>query len=322
MVLVHVSYDPKTQGFGSYQIDGRTYEDIRKTLEEYGLPGGTFYVIDNKFFLRAVNGEKQRVAPDAIYYLSTSKAQINQAIRSNNLETLRNLLNPYNVSYLNQADESFFNTATANGNAEALRILISSGLTVKPRNMIIHGAIGTCRECVKVAIEMKAGLNDVNEYGYTPLMRFVRSGSKEIIPLLIQAGADLNVQNKEGFTALYFAVRENDIETVNYLIGASANVHLKAYEGQTPLHLAISRGFKDVAWSLMNSNMDLDVKNGVGQTPLHLAAMLETSDILYFLLLKGANPNIRDNYNRTPLDYALSYGNVSGETFLRQYGAT
>jgi len=120
-------------------------------------------------------------------------------------------------SHLRQAPtelEDKLISAGANGDIDAVRILVSAG--VNP--------------------------NAEDQHGRTPLMWAAESGSTDIVKYLLSKGADVNQQNNEGDTALSWASgEEHTSEVIKVLLRAGANINLKDQRGDTAIDYAILR---------------------------------------------------------------------------------
>ena len=90
----------------------------------------------------------------------------------------------------------------------------------------INRAIQRCGhpKCIQELI-IGADVNDMDEFGLTPLMTAVKYRQGACIPILLNTGADVNVRNDSGVTALLIALTEDYYGVINVLLHAGADVN-------------------------------------------------------------------------------------------------
>lgn len=118
-------------------------------------------------------------------------------------------------------------------------------------------------------------VNEVNNYGFSPLILASYRGNREVAKYLITIVKDINYQSPEG-TALMAAVMTGDIELINLLI---------------------------------EKNTNLDATNKTGVTALMLATQFKKIDIIKLLLLHKANKLLKDDEGKTAFEYAVNTNN-------------
>jgi len=87
--------------------------------------------------------------------------------------------------------------------------------------------------------EQGADVNDVDEYGTSPLMDACILGHSEVVLLLIRRGADVNICDVRGLTALMCACihgGESGRAIVLSLLKAGANVDRVTFHGMHGMH--------------------------------------------------------------------------------------
>jgi len=87
--------------------------------------------------------------------------------------------------------------------------------------------------------EQGADVNDVDEYGESPLMDACIRGHSEVVEFLIRRGADVNICDIRGLTALMCACihgGENGRAIVLSLLKAGANVDRVTFHGMHGMH--------------------------------------------------------------------------------------
>lgn len=98
----------------------------------------------------------------------------------------------------------------------------------------LKGNVYNRRESVKDLLRKGADPNVQDEFGNTPLMREVCSGSNHDVKELLRYGADPNVHDDDGLTPLMRALCYNDVEKVKDLLKHGANIeNLKTKDGRT-----------------------------------------------------------------------------------------
>lgn len=101
-------------------------------------------------------------------------------------------------------------------------------------------------------------LDDIDEYGFTPLIETAITGQPEIAELLLQRGVDVNKADVTGRTALHWSVDNNHIELSKLLLekGADANAYTRA--GLSILVYPILRGQDSLKHLLYQHGAKLD----------------------------------------------------------------
>jgi hypothetical protein len=123
-------------------------------------------------------------------------------------------------------------------------------------------------------------VNQVNDFGFSPLILASYRGNFEVAKYLITIVNDINYQSPEG-TALMAAVMRNNTELILLLIEKKAN-------------------------------LDLTSQNGV--TALMLATQFKSIEIIKILLQNKANKLLKDNEGKTAFEYAV---NTNNETIIK-----
>merc|ERR1711959_693730 len=84
------------------------------------------------------------------------------------------------------------------------------------------------------------GVNDADEFGWTPLHRAVENGGVELLQLLLKCGADPDAVTPADSTAFHIAALHSHIEMAEALIEAdeTPNVNEENINGSTPIMAA------------------------------------------------------------------------------------
>lgn len=100
-------------------------------------------------------------------------------------------------------------------------------------------------------------INEIDEYGFRPLIEAAIVDNMDIAKLLLQQGADPNQQDVLGGTALQWAVENNNIELSKLLLSHQANPNAYNLAGQPVLVMTILRNQKTLKEILLKAGADL-----------------------------------------------------------------
>lgn len=101
-------------------------------------------------------------------------------------------------------------------------------------------------------------LDDIDEYGFTPLIESIITRQMHITKLLLDRGVDINKPDVTGRTALHWAVDNADIETLRLLLTKGANPNAYTRSGLCVLVYPILRAQADVKHLLYQYHAKLD----------------------------------------------------------------
>jgi ankyrin repeat protein len=152
------------------------------------------------------------------------------------------------------------------------------------------------REAARSLLAEKAGVNDRQSDGSTPLHWAAYWEDAEIADLLIRAGANVNAANEYGVTPLSLAVSNRNAALAEKLLAAGANPNAAQWNGETPLMTAAGAGSLDVVNVLLAHQADVNAKEPRrGQTALMWAIAARHPEIARVLIERGADVRARSH---------------------------
>ncbi|HWB99744.1 MAG TPA: ankyrin repeat domain-containing protein, partial [Bryobacteraceae bacterium] len=247
-----------------------------------------------------------------------------QAIRRNDLASLRKLLKKGDVNAPQKYRTTPLVTAASFGSLEAFQMLLDAGADVNARNDFgltpLIAAAGD-RDKVRLLLAKGADVNARSKLGRTPLMiAAATAGCSDIVELLIAKGADVTAKDGMGTTALVAATDANETASVKLLLAKGADANGANFLGLTPLMAAAGHNNLEVLKLLLARGANVHyttsqeaippVKNGrimLGSlTALHVAAPYGRPEILQALLDAGATVDAKDIRGMTPLMLAVA----------------
>src|SRR6267378_4981357 len=141
-----------------------------------------------------------------------------QAIRSNDLSTLRSLLKTSDVNLKDQKETTPLMYAAAFGSLDAMKILVEAGADVNAKNALSVSSLLWCAgdlEKVRLLVSKGADVNARSKQGQTPLLIAAsHDGASEIVKLLLNKGADASARGFMNTTTLLSATYANDTAIV------------------------------------------------------------------------------------------------------------
>lgn len=101
-------------------------------------------------------------------------------------------------------------------------------------------------------------INQIDEYGYTPLIQCAIVNSISKTRLLLQAGAQIDFPDLTGRTALHWAASNSNRALCELLLQRKANPNTYSYAGQPVLVVPLLKQHKTIYQQLFNSGADLN----------------------------------------------------------------
>ena len=114
------------------------------------------------------------------------------------------------------------------------------------------------RENVIRHLKAGADVNELDEYGYTPLIESAIANHTDIAALLIEYGANTNAHDVTGNTALHWAVENNNLDLCRLLLKNNANPNAYSNYGQPALINPILRDQYDLKKLLTKYGADMN----------------------------------------------------------------
>lgn len=241
-----------------------------------------------------------------------------QAIRNDDLSTLRGLVKASTVNSKDQRESTPLMYAAAYGSIDAMKMLIGAGADVNAKNSFGATALMWCvndMAKVRLLLDKGANVNTRSKQGRTPLMiASAGDGNSDVVKLLVDKGADISVKDNSNSTALLEAVDANDNATIRLLIEKGADVNARNKSGDTALMIASSYGNVEIMRTLLSKGADVNavsaaetdhVKNGAialgNFTALGYCVSYGGREAVKILLDAGAKVNVQDVRGMTPL---------------------
>jgi ankyrin repeat protein len=168
-------------------------------------------------------------------------------------------------------------------------------------------------ESAKLLVEKGANVNQVTEYGWSPLLTATNNRHYRLAQYLVERGADVNLANKGNWTPLYLATDNRNIEGgdfpvpkadidhldyIKFLLEHGANPNTRAKDN------TLTRTIFTMQWFLES-----------GATPFVRAAQSGDIELLKLLVKHGADPQIKTEFGDTALTAAAGIGWVEGVTY-------
>lgn len=172
----------------------------------------------------------------------------------------------------------------------------------------------------ELLIKYGAYINLQHSYGYTPLMKIIRSRTPNIklIKLFLKLGAYVNIQTKNSRrTPLMLAITP---EIIKLLLEHKSNTYIKCKLGYTAFHYAAERGCLE-SMKYLRENININQKTNNGLTPLYLATAQEHISCLKYLITEKADIEARTILGNTALFYACKNGRLHALKLLLKHKA-
>ncbi len=160
--------------------------------------------------------------------------ELNNAIRSKNLEEVTKLLNILNT-IPNNLSEHPIHIAARVGEIEIFKLVLEKSnideATVSKKTPLIISLMFQHSNIAELLIEAGANVNTQDSDGKTPLIIATHHAQESTIELLLSKGANVNTQDDYGKSAFHYALDgEQSISIIEKMIESGAIIDDKAFE--------------------------------------------------------------------------------------------
>ncbi len=178
---------------------------------------------------------------------------------------------------------------------------------------LVYAALADDLDSVKALLAAGADINQVTDYGWSPLLVATQNRYYKLATFLIDHGADVNLANKGGWTPLYLATDNRNIESGDYPVRKGDMDHLDFIKLLLDKGANVNARMKDTTETrTVFTNQWLDEN---GATAFLRASQSGDLVLMKLLLAHGADPKIDTALHVTALQVAAGIGWVEGITY-------
>ncbi len=170
-------------------------------------------------------------------------------------------------------------------------------------------------ESAKVLLDAGADVNQITEYGWTPLLTATNNRHYKLARYLIERGANPNIANKGGWTPLYLATDNRNIEGGDYPVPKPDLDHLQFIKVLLDHDADPNARAKDN--TLTRTIFTMQWFYEAGATPFIRAAQSSDTALMQLLLDYGADPFMVSDNGDSALTACGGIGWVEGVTYER-----
>ena len=170
-------------------------------------------------------------------------------------------------------------------------------------------------ESAKALLDGKADVNQLTEYGWTPLLTAINNRNYALASMLLDRGADPNIANKGAWTPLYIATDNRNIEGGDYPVPRPDLDHLEIITKLLDKGANPNARVKDDTLTRTIFTMQWFFENGA--TAFARAAQSSDTALMKLLLKYGADPRLATANGDTAMTLAGGIGWVEGVTYER-----
>jgi ankyrin repeat protein len=168
-------------------------------------------------------------------------------------------------------------------------------------------------ESARMLLDAGAQVNQLTEYGWSPLLTATNNRHYKLGRYLVERGADVNLANKGNWTPLYLATDNRNIEGGDFPVPKPDIDHLQY------IKFLLDHGANPNARSkdntLTRTIFTMQWFFEAGATPFVRAAQSSDIELLKLLVKYGADPMIKTDFGDTALTAAAGIGWVEGVTY-------
>ena len=171
---------------------------------------------------------------------------------------------------------------------------------------------------VMMRLHSREQVNQLDEYGFTPLIEAAIADNLEIAKVLIDYGADVNLQDMTGGTALHWAVENNNVGLSRLLLEKGADPNAYTFAGQPVLVMPLLRQQQLLKRVLIQYGARLDFAQDYVNAKLlgHIFELVGTADILDI-----KNNFVELDFEGFYLEFSLAIIAESVSQFKRHFAA-
>ena len=185
---------------------------------------------------------------------------------------------------------------------------------------LVYAARSNDLDSVKALLAGGADVNQVTDYGWSPLLVATQNRYYKLGAFLLDHGADVNLANKGGWTPLYLATDNRNIENGDYPVRKPDMDHLDFIKLLLDKGANVNARMKDSTETrTVFTNQWLDEN---GATAFLRASQSGDIVLMKLLLAHGADPKIDTVLHVTALQVAAGIGWVEGITYEWSPAAT
>ena len=258
-----------------------------------------------------------------------ANSELIDAIISNDLCTVCHILKVKKLA-LHLLMNSYLNVsaickAASLGRNHIMKCLISNGANPSEKDLSdgswlrqpIHFAASCGNvDCIKILLENKANVNDLDGDQRTPLYWAATYGHVEATAILIAFGAAVNTPQQDGFTPLHAASCLGHDAACETLMSHGADVNCADRDNWTSLHVAVCYGFPDVVKLLIKFGAQVDLETNDNETAFHIACTSGNVHIARMLFEAGANVSSVNVNGFSPFHQSVYSNNLEISKFL------
>jgi len=176
---------------------------------------------------------------------------------------------------------------------------------------------GTYQEVEKLILG-GASVNELDEYGFTPLIEAIIVNKPELVTLLLQHGAEVNEADPRGRTPLHWAVENNNLSICQALLEHGADPNAYTHAGQPILMQPLLRSQRELKELLYKHGADLNFAQDFINTKL-LGHRFELYGVVDIVNAKGQF--IELDYEGFFLEFTLNMLRYSLERYKNHFVA-
>ena len=168
-------------------------------------------------------------------------------------------------------------------------------------------------ESTKLLLAAGADVNQITEYGWSPLLTATNNRHYKLAEYLIEHGANVNLANKGNWTPLYLATDNRNIEGGDFPVSKPDKDHLDYIKFLLDHGANPNSRVKDN--TLTRTIFTMQWFFEAGASPFIRASQSGDTELMKLLLAHGADPMLKTDYGDTALTAAAGIGWVEGVTY-------